>query len=89
MQKLVPGLRAVGTMYNPAEANSVKEQAVAREVQYSSLVAGKMAGQVLLGENPKDMPIEEVAVEEVSISRSNAEELGITIHAEFARSVRP
>ena len=25
MQKLVPGLRAVGTMYNPAEANSVKE----------------------------------------------------------------
>ena len=32
MQKLVPGLRAVGTMYNPAEANSVKEQAVAREV---------------------------------------------------------
>ena len=32
MQKLVPGLRAVGTMYNPAEANSVKEQAVASEV---------------------------------------------------------
>ena len=32
MQKLVPGLRAVGTMYNPAEANSVKEMAVAREV---------------------------------------------------------
>ena len=25
MQKLIPGLRAVGTMYNPAEANSVKE----------------------------------------------------------------
>jgi ABC-type uncharacterized transport system substrate-binding protein len=169
MQKLVPGLRAVGTMYNPAEANSVKEQAVAREVfqkrgirleqiavsgsnevlqavqilagrdiqvvwlpadntgiqgyegavkgakdarlplitdicsalprgglaclgvgmQYSSLVARKMAGQVLRGENPKDMPIEEVAVEEVSISRSNAAELGITIRAEFAGSVRP
>ncbi len=169
MQKLVPGLRAVGTMYNPAEANSVKEQAVAREVfqkrgirleqiavsgssevlqavqilagrdiqvvwlpadntgiqgyegavkgakdarlplitdicsalprgglaclgvgmQYSSLVAGKMAGQVLRGENPKDMPIEEVAVEEVSISRSNAAELGITIHPELAQSVRP
>ena len=32
MQKLVPGLRAVGTMYNPAEANSVKELSVAREV---------------------------------------------------------
>src|SRR5271165_5663509 len=28
MQKLVPGLRAVGTMYNPAEANSVKELSV-------------------------------------------------------------
>jgi ABC-type uncharacterized transport system substrate-binding protein len=58
-------------------------------MQYSSLVAGKMAGQVLRGENPKDMPIEEVAVEEVSISRSNAAELGIAIRAEFARSVRP
>ena len=169
MQKLVPGLRAVGTMYNPAEANSVKEQAVAREVfrkrgirleqiavsgsnevlqavqilagrdiqvvwlpadntgiqgyegavkgakdarlplitdicsalprgglaclgvgmQYSSLVAGKMAGQVLLGQNPKDMPIEEVAVEEVSINRSNTAELGITIHPELARRVGP
>ena len=58
-------------------------------MQYSSLVAGKMAGQVLLGENPKNMPIEEVAVEEVSISRSNAAELGITIHADLARNVRP
>ena len=166
MQKLVPGLGAVGTMYNPA--NSVREQAVAREVfqkrgirleqiavsgssevlqavqilagrdiqvvwlpadntgiqgyegavkgakdarlplitdicsalprgglaclgvgmQYSSLVAGKMAGRVLLGENPKGMPIQEVAVEEMSISRSNAAELGITIPAEFARNSR-
>jgi putative tryptophan/tyrosine transport system substrate-binding protein len=169
MQKLVPGLRAVGTMYNPAEANSVKEQAVAREVfqkrgirleqiavsgssevlqavqilagrdiqvvwlpadntgiqgyegavkgakdarlplitdicsalprgglaclgvgmQYSSLVAGKLAGRVLLGENPRDMPIEEVAVEEMAIVRSSAAELGITIPAEFAQKVRP
>ena len=169
MQRLVPGLRAVGTMYNPAEANSVKEQAVAREVfqkrgirleqiavsgsnevlqavqilagrdiqvvwlpadntgiqgyegavkgakdarlplitdicsalprgglaclgvgmQFSSLVAGKMAGRVLLGENPKDMPIEEVAVEEMSISRSNAAELGVTIPPEFSQNLRP
>jgi ABC-type uncharacterized transport system substrate-binding protein len=58
-------------------------------MQYSSLVAGKMAGRVLRGENPKDMPIEEVAVEEVSISRSNAAELGITIHPEFSRRVGP
>ena len=35
------------------------------------------------------MPIEEVAVEEMAISRSNAAELGITIPAEFAQSVRP
>lgn len=32
MQRLVPGLRAVGLMYNPAEANSVKELSVARDV---------------------------------------------------------
>jgi len=169
MQKLVPGLRAVGTMYNPAEANSVKEQAVATEVfrkrgirleqiavggsneilqavqilagrdiqvvwlpadntgiqgyegavkgakdarlplitdlcstlprgglaclgvgmQYSSLVAGKMASRVLRGENPKDMPIEEVAVEEMSIRRSDATELGITIPKEFESKVHP
>ena len=169
MQKMVPGLRAVGTMYNPAEANSVKEQAVAREVfekrgirleqvavtgssevlqavqimagrdiqvvwlpadntaiqgyegavkgardarlplitdicssfsrgglaclgvgmQYSSQVAGKMAARVLRGEETKDMPIEEVAVEERSISRKNAKELGIRIPAEFAQDVRP
>jgi ABC-type uncharacterized transport system substrate-binding protein len=169
MQKLVPGLRAVGTMYNPAEANSVKEQAVAREIfqkrgirleqiavsgssevlqavqilagrdiqvvwlpadntgiqgyegavkgakdarlplitdicsalprgglaclgvgmQYSSMIAGKLAGRVLLGENPKDMVIEEVAVEEMAIVRSNTMELGITIPAEFASSIRP
>jgi hypothetical protein len=35
------------------------------------------------------MPIEEVAVEEVSINRSNAAELGITIHPELARRVGP
>ena len=50
-------------------------------MQYSSLVAGKL--RVLLGENPKDMPVEEVAVEEMAIVRSNAAELGITIPAEF------
>ncbi|HEY8713917.1 MAG TPA: ABC transporter substrate-binding protein [Candidatus Acidoferrum sp.] len=32
MLKLVPGLRAVGTLYNPAEANSVREMSVAHEV---------------------------------------------------------
>jgi hypothetical protein len=32
MQTLDPGLRAVGTMYNPAEANSVREQAAPQPV---------------------------------------------------------
>ncbi len=150
MQKLVPGLRAVGTMYNPAEANSVKELSVAREIfrsrgirleevaiagsnevlqsvqilagrdiqmvwvpgdntaiegyegavkaardariplitedcdslfrgglvcfglgaQPAGLAAGKLAGRVLLGENPQDLPLGEVAIEEMGISRT-------------------
>ncbi len=169
MQKLVPGLHAVGTMYNPAEANSVKEQSVAREVfrsrgvrleqvaiagsnevlqavqilagrdiqavwlpadntaydgyegavkgardarlplftdicaalprggvaclgvgmQHSSLVAGKLAARVLLGTNPKYLPLEEVAVEEMEISRGNAAQLGLAIPAEFSQHLRP
>ena len=167
MQKVVPGLRAVGTMYNPAEANSMKEQSVAREIfrsrgvrleqvaiagssevlqavqilagrdiqvvwvpadntaydgyegavkgardarlplitdlcaalprgglacigvgmQHSSLVAGKLAGRVLLGANPKDLPLEEVAVEEMAISRGNAAQLGLAIPAEFSQNL--
>jgi len=43
----------------------------------------------LLGENPKDMPIEEVAVEEIAIVRSNAAALGIKIPADLAPNVRP
>jgi putative tryptophan/tyrosine transport system substrate-binding protein len=169
MQKLIPGLRAVGTMYNPAEANSVKEQTVAREVfrsrgvrleqvaiagssevlqavqilagrdiqavwvpadntayegyegamkgasdahlplitdmcsalprgglaclgvgmQHSSLVAGKLAGRVLLGTNPKDLPLEEVAVEELEISRGNAAQLGLAIPPKLSQNLRP
>jgi ABC-type uncharacterized transport system substrate-binding protein len=169
MQKLVPGLRAVGTMYNPAEANSVREQAVAREVyrsrgirleqiaisgssevlqalqilagrdiqavwapgdntviqgyegavkgakdadlplftnacvtlsrgglaclgvgmKYSSLAAGKLAAGVLRGKNPKNVPLEEVVVEEIGISRSNAERLGIAIPWEYSEKIRP
>jgi putative tryptophan/tyrosine transport system substrate-binding protein len=169
MQKLVPGLSAVGTMYNPAEANSVKEMAVAREVYKargirleevaitgssellqavqvlagrdiqvvwvpadntciegyegavkgardarlplftdicstldrgglaclgfnphdSGIAAGKLAGRILLGANPKDLPLEEVAVEQKFISRSNADQLNITIPAELAANVQP
>jgi putative ABC transport system substrate-binding protein len=169
MLKLVPGLRAVGTLYNPAEANSVREMSVAREVykqrgirleevalagssellqaaqilaardiqalwvpadntciegyegavkgardahlplftdicatlkrgglaclgfspRDSGIAAGKLAGRVLLGEKPKDLPLEEVMVEEKIISRSNAEQLKIAIPAELAGNVRP
>ena len=169
MLKLVPGLRAVGTLYNPAEANSVREMSVAREVykkrgirleevalagssellqaaqilaardiqllwvpadntciegyegavkgardahlplftdicatlkrgglaclgfspRDSGIAAGKLAGRVLLGEKPKDLPLEEVMVEEKIISRSSAERLKIAIPAELAGNVRP
>ena len=169
MQKLVPGLRAVGTMYNPAEANSVKEMSSAREVfksrgirleeiaiagsnevlqavqilagrdiqvvwlpgdntaiegyegavkgakdarlplitdecsemprgglaclgislQSAAVASGKLAGRVLLGADPKDLPLEEVAVEELAVSRGNAAQLGVTIPAEFSQKVQP
>jgi ABC-type uncharacterized transport system substrate-binding protein len=169
MQKLIPGLRGVGTIYNPAEANSVREQAVAREVyqsrgirleqiaisgtsevlqavqilagrdiqavwapgdntviqgyegavkgsqdarlplftntcitlsrgglaclgvgmKYSSIAAGKLAARVLHGENPKNVPLEEVVVEEIGISRSNAQRLRIAIPSEYSEKIRP
>jgi putative tryptophan/tyrosine transport system substrate-binding protein len=169
MQKLVPGLHAVGTMYNPAEANSVKELTVAREIfrnrgvrleevalagsnevlqsvqilagrdiqaiwvpgdntaiegyegavkgakdarlplitdecsalsrgglaclgvgiYPAALSAGKLAGRVLLGADPKDLPLQEVAVEERAISRGNAAQLGLTIPAEYSENLRP
>ena len=169
MQKLVPGLRAVGTMYNPAEANSVKEISVAREVYKSrgirleevavagssevlqavqvlagrdiqvvwspgdntciegyegavkgardarlplftdicstlnrgglaclgfsphdsGIASGKLAGRVLLGASPKDLPLEEVMVEQKIISRRDADLLNIAIPAELSGNVRP
>jgi putative ABC transport system substrate-binding protein len=169
MQKLIPELRAVGTMYNPAEANSVKELTVAREVYRArrvrleeiaiagsnevlqavqilagrniqavwvpgdntaiegyegavkgakderiplitddcssldrgglaclgvgfypaGMAAGKLAGRVLLGANPQDLPLAEVVVEQMAISRSNAEQLGVTIPPEFSQNLRP
>jgi ABC-type uncharacterized transport system substrate-binding protein len=169
MRKLVPGLRTVGTFYNPAEANSAKEMSIAREVYRSSgvqleevtvsssnevlqavqilagrgvqvvwapadniaiegysgavkgaadaklplisdicallprgglacsgfsprdsgLAAGKLAAKVLRGANPKDLPIEEVAVEQTFISKSDAEKLKIVIPQEYSTNVRP
>jgi putative tryptophan/tyrosine transport system substrate-binding protein len=169
MQKLVPGLRAVGAMYNPAEANSAKEMAAAREVfrdhgvrleevalagsnevlqavqilagrdiqavwlpgdntaiqgyegavkgakdarlplitdecselprgglaclgislHSAALASGRLAGRVLLGADPKDLPLEEVAVEELAISRGNAAQLGVTIPPEFSQKLIP
>jgi putative ABC transport system substrate-binding protein len=169
MQKLVPRLSAVGAMYNPAEANSVKEMTKAREVfrergvrleevaiagsnevlqavqilagrdiqvvwvpadntaiegyegavkgakdarlplitdECSALprgglaclgvslhaagqASGKLAARVLLGANPKDLPLEEVAVEERGVSRSSAAEFGFAIPKEFSREIMP
>jgi putative tryptophan/tyrosine transport system substrate-binding protein len=169
MQKLIPGLHAVGTMYNPAEANSVKELTVAREIYRSrgirleeialagsnevlqavqilagrdiqvvwlpgdntaiegyegavkgakdahlplitdecselprgglaclgislhsaGVASGKLGGRILRGAHPKDLPLEEVAVEELAVSRSNAAQLGLSIPAEFSEHLRP
>ena len=168
MRKLVPSIRAVGVIYNPAEANSVKEISVAREIYQQSgirleevaitsssevlqsvqilagknvqavlvpgdntaiqgfeaaakgatdarvplfteecetldrgavacvgvglhqagLAAGRLAGRVLAGTNPKDLPMEEVAVEEIRISRKRAEKFGIAVPPDLAGSVR-
>jgi len=169
MQKFVPGLRAVGTIYNPAEANSVKELSVARPIyrsrgvrleeiavsnssevfqavqilagkdiqavlapgdntaiagyegavkgaqdahlplfsedcdsldrggvaclglgaHVSGLAAGRLAGRILQGASPRDLPFEEVAVEEIGIRSRRAAQLGLRIPAEFAKNVRP
>jgi putative tryptophan/tyrosine transport system substrate-binding protein len=169
MQKLVPELRAVGVMYNPAEANSAKELTVAREIfrtrgvrleevaiagsnevlqavqilagrniqivwvpgdntvvegyegavkgakdaglplitdecsdlsrgglaclgislRQAATASGKLAGRVIRGENPQTISLGEVAVEELSISRASAEQLGIAIPAELSEHVRP
>jgi putative ABC transport system substrate-binding protein len=169
MLKLVPGLRGVGTLYNPAEANSVREISVAREVYQrrgirleevalagssellqavqilaardiqvlwvpadntciegyegavkgardahlplfadicatlkrgglaclgfsprdSGVAAGNLAGRVLRGEKTKDLPLEEVMVEEKLISRASAKRLKIAIPAELSGNVRP
>ena len=169
MQNLVPRLRAVGAMYNPAEANSAKEMAVAREVYRKSGVrleevaissssellqavqilagrgiqavwvpadntciegyegavkgaddaklplfsdlcstlprgglaclgielraageaSGKLASQILFGADPKDLPIEEVAVEQRGISRSTAARMNIAIPAEYSKDLLP
>jgi ABC-type uncharacterized transport system substrate-binding protein len=55
----------------------------------AALAAGKLGGRVLLGADPKDLLLEEVAVEELAISRGNADQLGLTIPPEFSQKVRP
>jgi len=51
--------------------------------------SGKLAGQVLLGASPKDLPIAEVVVEQLAISRASAADLGIVIPVEYSEKVRP
>jgi putative ABC transport system substrate-binding protein len=57
---------------------------------YSAGVAsGKLAGRVLQGANPKGLPLEEVAVEEMAISRGSAAQLGLTIPPSISQHLRP
>ena len=58
-------------------------------LQSAATAAGKMAGRVLQGANPRDLPLGEVAVGEKGISRSNAAQLGLTVPEEFSQHVRP
>ena len=44
---------------------------------------------MLLGADPKDLPLQEVAVEESAISRGDAERLGLTIPKEYLQKVGP
>jgi ABC-type uncharacterized transport system substrate-binding protein len=53
------------------------------------VATGKLAGRVLRGANPKDLPLEEVMVEQKIISRREADQLNITIPAELSGNVRP
>lgn len=169
IERLVPGLHSVGVMYNPAEANSVREIAVARHVfggrgtkleevaiagsnevfQASQILAGRniqalwlpgdntaiqgfegavkasldthlplftddcdslergavaclgtgahpagvasgrLAARVLLGTSPKDLPIEEVSVEEIAFNYKVAGQFGITFPPDLIRKARP
>ena len=57
-------------------------------LHYAGLAAGKLAGRVLLGANPKDLPLEEAAIEEIAVSRGNAAQLGLTILPEFSQNLR-
>lgn len=162
IQTLVPGLTAVGTVYNSSEANSVKVVSVAREIferrgimleevtvtstneifQAAQVVsyrdvqalwvtgdntalqgfdavvrasrdakipliindpeftprgavasvglgwreaghaAGILAARVLRGEDPRDLPFEEVAIKKIVLNEDAARELGITFPAE-------
>ena len=55
----------------------------------AGIASGKLAGRVLSGTNPKDLPLGEVADEEMAISRAAAQQLGLSIPAEYVQNVRP
>ena len=58
-------------------------------LRQAGTASGKLAGRVIRGTNPKEIPLGEVAVEQVGLSRSNADRLGITIPAEYMNYVQP
>lgn len=55
----------------------------------AGVASGKLGARILRGANPKDLPLEEVAVEEMAISGGNAAKLGLTIPPEYSQSLRP
>jgi putative tryptophan/tyrosine transport system substrate-binding protein len=57
--------------------------------QSAGMASGKLAGKILLGANPANIPLEEVAVEQVSISRGEAAKLGIAIPSEYSSKLSP
>jgi putative tryptophan/tyrosine transport system substrate-binding protein len=168
MREMVPAIRAVGEMYNPAEANSVRELSVAREVfkkqgirlevaaitsssevlqavqilggkdiqavlvpgdntaingfegavkgatdaklplftedcdsldrgavacigvgaHEAGQASGRLAGRVLTGTSPKDLPFEEVAKVQVGISSKRAAQFGISIPPDLSSAIQ-
>jgi putative ABC transport system substrate-binding protein len=57
--------------------------------QAAGTAAGKLAGKILLGANAQDIPLEEVVVEKMSISRGEAAQLGIAIPSQFSQKLSP
>jgi ABC-type uncharacterized transport system substrate-binding protein len=54
----------------------------------TGMAASKRVAQVLLGQNPKDLPFENVAVEELVVNPKVAKQLGITFPASILKDAK-